>query len=44
MDIGILNILFDPKFMVTAFVAMLAFATIVTLGVPMLERNSSATA
>jgi len=38
-DLGIFNILFDLKFDVTAVVAILAFATIVTLGVPMLDRN-----
>jgi len=39
MDVGIFNILFDKNFMITLFVAILAFATIVTFGVPMLERN-----
>jgi tight adherence protein C len=42
MDIGILNILFDKQFLITVLVAVLAFATIVTLGVPMLERNKLA--
>jgi tight adherence protein C len=40
MDIGILNILFDKNFLVTSFVAILSFATIVTFGVPLLERNT----
>jgi tight adherence protein C len=34
-----MTLLFDKSFLVTAFVAILAFATIVTLGMPMLERN-----
>src|SRR6218665_243462 len=32
-----MTLLFDRNFLVTAFVAILAFATIVTLGIPMLE-------
>ncbi|HEU0096557.1 MAG TPA: type II secretion system F family protein [Rhizomicrobium sp.] len=36
---SLMNLLFDKSFLVTAFVAILAFATIVTLGMPMLERN-----
>ena len=40
MDIGILNILFDKNFVVTTLVAILSFATIVTLGLPYLERNT----
>jgi tight adherence protein C len=32
-------LLFDKSFLVTAAVAILAFATIVTLGMPLLERN-----
>jgi len=35
----LMTLLFDKSFLVTAFVAILAFATIVTLGMPMLERN-----
>jgi tight adherence protein C len=35
----IINLLFDKNFLITAFVGILAFATIVTLGVPMLERG-----
>ena len=44
LDVGIFNILFDTTFLVTMVAGILAFATIVTLGLPMLERNSSATA
>jgi tight adherence protein C len=36
---SLMTLLFDKNFLVTAFVAILAFATIVTLGMPMLERN-----
>jgi tight adherence protein C len=36
----IMNLLFDKNFLITAFVGILAFATVVTLGVPMLERGS----
>jgi len=39
MDIGILDILFDKNFMITVFIAVLSFATIVTFGLPWLERN-----
>jgi len=39
MDIGILNLLFDKVFLVTAFVAIVAFATVVTLALPMVERD-----
>jgi tight adherence protein C len=35
----IMNLLFDKSFLITAFVGILAFATVVTLGVPLLERN-----
>ncbi|HJT43604.1 MAG TPA: type II secretion system F family protein [Rhizomicrobium sp.] len=35
----IMNLLFDKNFLVTLFVGILAFATVVTLGVPYLERN-----
>jgi len=38
-DVGILNILFDKTFLATAASAILAFATIVTLGLPMIERD-----
>jgi tight adherence protein C len=34
-----MNLLFDKSFLVTMFVGILAFATVVTLGVPYLERN-----
>jgi tight adherence protein C len=40
MDIGILNALFDLNFDATMIAAMAAFATIVTLGLPLLERNA----
>ncbi|HTQ14410.1 MAG TPA: type II secretion system F family protein [Rhizomicrobium sp.] len=39
LDIGILNILFDKQFDFMAIAAILVFATIVTLGLPLLERN-----
>lgn len=39
-DIGWLNILFDMQFDVMAVVAVLAFATIVTLGLPYAERSA----
>ncbi|HEY4115627.1 MAG TPA: type II secretion system F family protein [Rhizomicrobium sp.] len=39
-DLGVLNILFDRDFLVTAIVGVFAFATIVTLGLPLLERQS----
>ena len=38
--IDILDLLFDRNFLVTAAVAILAFATIVTLVLPMLERDT----
>ncbi len=40
MDIGFLDLLFDLKFDATVVAAMMAFATIVTLGLPLLERNT----
>jgi tight adherence protein C len=40
LDVGILNILFDRNFLVMSFVGILAFATVVTLGLPLLERRS----
>ncbi|MBU6442797.1 MAG: type II secretion system F family protein [Alphaproteobacteria bacterium] len=43
IDIGVLNILFDPKFLATASAAILVFATIVTFGLPFLERNTLGT-
>jgi len=39
-DVGILNVLFDRDFLVTVFVGLLAFAAVVTLGLPLLERHS----
>ncbi len=35
-----MDLLFDPTFLATSAAAVFAFATIVTLGVPMLERNT----
>ena len=43
MDIGFLNILFDLNFDATVLAAVLAFATIATLGLPYLERNALST-
>ncbi|MGD0190252.1 MAG: type II secretion system F family protein [Rhizomicrobium sp.] len=43
MDIGFLNLLFDLNFDATVVAAVLAFATIVTLGLPLLERNALGT-
>jgi tight adherence protein C len=40
MDLGYLDLLFDPDFVATAIAAILAFATIVTIGLPMVERNA----
>jgi tight adherence protein C len=40
MDIGFLDMFFDLNFDATVLAAMLAFATIVTLGLPFLERNA----
>jgi tight adherence protein C len=39
-DVGVLNILFNRDFLVMSFVGALAFATVVTLGLPLLERRS----
>ncbi|MGA7714116.1 MAG: type II secretion system F family protein [Rhizomicrobium sp.] len=39
-DIGFLAILFDPRFLATAAAAIFAFATFVTLGIPLLERDT----
>jgi tight adherence protein C len=36
---NLMNLLFDKNFLVTLFVGILAFATVLTLGLPMLERN-----
>ncbi|MGB8366530.1 MAG: type II secretion system F family protein [Rhizomicrobium sp.] len=38
-DIGIFKLLFDPQFVITSVAAVFAFATIVTLGMELLERN-----
>src|SRR5580698_3074152 len=35
----IMDLLFDKNFLVTFFVGILAFATVVTLGLPLLERD-----
>lgn len=43
MNLGYLDILFDPAFLAAAFAAVLAFATIVTVGLPMMERNQLGT-
>jgi tight adherence protein C len=40
MDVGIFNVFFDARFDITLVTAVIAFATIVTLGVPYLERNA----
>ncbi|MBV9330447.1 MAG: type II secretion system F family protein [Alphaproteobacteria bacterium] len=40
LDVGILSILFDREFLAVAAAAILAFAAIVTLGLPMIERDS----
>jgi tight adherence protein C len=40
MDVGIFNIFFDFRFDATLLSAVFAFATIVTFGVPFLERNA----
>ncbi|HEV2561435.1 MAG TPA: type II secretion system F family protein [Rhizomicrobium sp.] len=42
-DLGYLNLLFDPTFVITSLAAIFAFATIVTLGLPLLERNTLGT-
>jgi len=39
-DIGIFEILFDPRFLATAAAAILVFATIVTLGLPLFEHDT----
>jgi|ERR1043166_509911 tight adherence protein C len=39
-DVGVLNILFDRDFLAASVAAILAFATIVTIGLPLLERRS----
>jgi len=37
---SIFNVLFDPSFLATAAAAIFAFATIVTIGLPLLERDT----
>ena len=39
-NIDLMDMLFDAKFLATAAVGILAFATVVTLGLPLLERDS----
>jgi tight adherence protein C len=39
LSVGIMDILFDKTFLATAAAAIFAFATIVTLGLPMIERD-----
>ena len=39
LSVGILDILFDKSFLATALAALFAFATIVTLGMPLAERD-----
>lgn len=36
---NLMNLLFDKSFLITLFVGILAFATVVTLGIPLLETN-----
>jgi tight adherence protein C len=36
---NLVNLLFDKCFLITLFVGILAFATVVTLGIPLLETN-----
>jgi tight adherence protein C len=40
LSVGFLEVLFDRNFLATALVAIVAFATIVTLGLPMMERST----
>src|SRR5690348_18473643 len=40
LDVGVLSILFDKTFLATAAAALFAFATIVTLGLPLVERDN----
>lgn len=39
LDVGVFNLLFDPGFDATVIAGVFAFATVVTLGLPLLERN-----
>ncbi|HTO40349.1 MAG TPA: type II secretion system F family protein [Rhizomicrobium sp.] len=40
LNVGIFEVLFDPDFVATALAAIVVFATIATLGVPLMERNT----
>src|ERR1700742_2564217 len=40
LDIGFLNVFFNRDFLVTVIVAVAAFATIVTFGLPLLEGRT----
>jgi tight adherence protein C len=40
LDVGIFNVLFDRELVITVVAAVMAFATIVTLGIPMINRNA----
>ena len=40
LSVGLFNILFDNSFLATAAAAILAFATIVTIGLPLAERDN----
>lgn len=40
MSVGIFDLLFDRTFLATAIAAIFAFATIVTLGMPLVEQDS----
>ena len=39
VDVGIFDLLFDKAFLATLAAAIFAFATIVTLGLPLVERD-----
>src|SRR6185369_6187077 len=39
LDVGIFSILFDKDFLATTAAAIIAFAAIVTLGLPLIEGN-----
>lgn len=40
MNLGVLNLLFDSAFIVTALSALAAFATILTLAMPICSRTA----
>ena len=40
MDLGYLDLLFDRQFLVTGLTAVAAFATIITVGLPYLQRDT----